>query len=214
MEKYNAYSKYGPLGVCGYLKDEYGKFFKNDRLPSLTNIPVPEGSTSPAQGKYDNGEPPRGDGRKCYTCGGNNLCPDCLQLKQSNSRSHGGRGGYGSGGHGHGRGNGDRGGGRNGAVSNTTTDSRDVIRKPMAAWKHIHTVDGNIVIDEISDTTWKFYKNGVCSVTVTAGFYNRSHTTSEHSACAPKVDPPQSQYNDTPTLEINFASSSDPSWNI
>ena len=49
----------------------------------------------------------------------------------------------------------------------------------MAAWKYIHPVDKNKVVD-ISGTTWKLCKKCVYSVMGKAGFNNRSNTTSEH----------------------------------
>ena len=45
---------------------------------------------------------------------------------------------------------------------------------------------------------------------VKAGLYNVYHTTSEH--CDPKSYPPQSQSNDTPTLENNFATAPAPNF--
>ena len=38
------YSKYGPIGICGYLQDEYGRLFKNGRWPALTDVQQPEGN--------------------------------------------------------------------------------------------------------------------------------------------------------------------------
>ena len=76
MENYNAYEKYGLVGVCGYLQDEYGKLFKNVRWHVLSGITYPERNTALAQGTDDNVDPPCDDGRKCYKCGGNNLLPD------------------------------------------------------------------------------------------------------------------------------------------
>ena len=43
MKNYNAYGKYVPVGVCGYLQDEY-EFFKNFSWPDLSDIPIPEGN--------------------------------------------------------------------------------------------------------------------------------------------------------------------------
>ena len=73
MDNGNANDKYGPVGVLGYLQVDYVKLFKNGRWPDLSDIPVPELNTVPAQGTHINGNPPRYDGRKCYECGGNNL---------------------------------------------------------------------------------------------------------------------------------------------
>ena len=36
--------EYGPIGICGYLQDEYGKLFKNGRWPVLTDVQQPEGN--------------------------------------------------------------------------------------------------------------------------------------------------------------------------
>ena len=74
----------------------------------------------------------------------------------------------------------------------------------MYVTAYIHTVDENTVI-EIYGKTWKFCKKYVCSVADKAGFYNRSHATSEHRVRAPEAYPSQSQSYDTPTLEINFS---------
>ena len=55
MKSENAYAKYGPVGVCGYLQDEY-EFFKNFSWPDLSDIPIPEGNIAPVKSKYDNGD--------------------------------------------------------------------------------------------------------------------------------------------------------------
>ena len=55
MKNDNAYGKYGPVGVCGYLQDEY-EFFKNVSWPDLSDIPLPEGNIAPVQSTYDNGD--------------------------------------------------------------------------------------------------------------------------------------------------------------
>ena len=178
-----------------------------------TFVPVTEENTAPAQGTYDNSDYRHSDGRKCYKCGSNNLPPDCPWLKQSNTSGNGGRGGDGRYGHGYVRGNGDRRGFRNGAINNSTRDSRYVNRKPMDAWKYINTVDQNTAVG-ISGTTLKFCKKCFYSVTDKSGFYNLYHTTSEHCACDTEVGPPKSQYDDTPTPESKFASSPDPPCNL
>ena len=77
IENGNAYAKYGPVGVCGYLQDEYGKLLNNNSWPALAGITVPGGNTSPAQGTYDNDNPPRDDGKKLYKFGGNHLHYEC-----------------------------------------------------------------------------------------------------------------------------------------
>ena len=64
IENDNDYAKYFPVGVCGYLKYEYGKCFNNNHWPELTDIPVSEGNTEPVKGKYDNGDPTHTDGHK------------------------------------------------------------------------------------------------------------------------------------------------------
>ena len=79
----------------------------------------------------------------------------------------------------------------------------------MAAWKYIHPVDENTVVD-ISGTTWKFCQKCVCSVTDKSGFQNLFHTTSEHRDRAIETYPPQYQSDDLTTPESNFAQSSDP----
>ena len=63
--------------MCGNLQDEYGKLFRNGHWHTLTDIPVPEGDTSPAQVKYNNCDPPHADGQKCYVCSGTHILPDC-----------------------------------------------------------------------------------------------------------------------------------------
>ena len=82
----------------------------------------------------------------------------------------------------------------------------------MFAWKYIHPIDENIVL-EIYGTTWKFFKKHVYSVMGKAGFYNTSQATFEHGARANKADTTQSQCDDTHTLESNFVSSPDPPCN-
>ena len=42
MENDNAYAKYVPVGVCGYLQDKYLIFFKNGRWPTLTKNNITE----------------------------------------------------------------------------------------------------------------------------------------------------------------------------
>ena len=56
--------------------------------------------------------------------------------------------------------------------------------QPMSAWKYIQPVDENTVV-WIYGTTCKLRKKSVCSVMSKAGFYNHSHTTSEHRDCYP-----------------------------
>ena len=58
---YNTYVKYGLVRVYGYLKDQYGKLFNNFHWHVLTNSPIPEGNTAPAQGTDNNGNPRRSD---------------------------------------------------------------------------------------------------------------------------------------------------------
>ena len=38
MENDNPFAKYGPVGFCGYLQDEYGIFFNNGCWPDLTEF--------------------------------------------------------------------------------------------------------------------------------------------------------------------------------
>ena len=62
MKSENAYAKYGPVGVCGYLQDEYGFFFKNGLWTDFIDSTVLEGNTSPEKGAYDNSDHPCSDG--------------------------------------------------------------------------------------------------------------------------------------------------------
>ena len=141
LENDNAYAKYGPFGVCEYIEDDYVKLFKNGSWPDLTDIPVPEEKTAPAQWTDNNGNPPCANIRKCYECGGNNICSYCPWLQNNNYIRHGVCGWEGRGGTGQGRVNGDHGGGHNGDSVNITLDSCDGNRKPMATSKYIHSVD-------------------------------------------------------------------------
>ena len=152
-------------------------FFKNSCWPALTDISVPEVNKAPAQRTYNNGYPPRADGRKCYKCGGNHIFPDSPRLQQANSRGHGGCGGDVRGGHGHGRVNGDSGGSCHGDIRNRTHDRSDGNSKLMVSWKYIYPLNENTVVG-IAGTTWKFCKKCVCYVMGKAGFYDYSHTTS------------------------------------
>ena len=143
MENDNDYTKYCPVGVCGYLKDEYGKLFKNGHWSDLTNIPWSLGITATSQRADNNGYPSLADGHKCYECGGNNLSPEVYSLQHENSRGHCGLVGYGRYGHGHGRVNDDCGGVHNGYSSNITRDRLDGNLKPVEDWKYIHIIDEN-----------------------------------------------------------------------
>ena len=64
MENDNDNSKYGQVGDCGYLHNDYEKLFKNCRWPDITYISVPEVNTATEQGTDDNGYPTCNDGRK------------------------------------------------------------------------------------------------------------------------------------------------------
>ena len=72
-------AKYGPIGICGYLQDKYGKLFKNGRWPALTDVQQPEGNNitpkTPTPSPTTSGDEPLADGRTCYTCGGIHLRP-------------------------------------------------------------------------------------------------------------------------------------------
>ena len=107
-------------------------------------------SETPTLPPATSGYQPRADGHTCYTCGGNHLRSDCPRRRNSSER--GGRGGGGA----RNAWNGGRGG--HGAVV-----AADQPRTAMAAWKYIHPVDSNIIV-EINGTTWKFCNRCVCSV--------------------------------------------------
>ena len=84
------YSKYGSIGICGYLQDEYGKIFKNGCWPALTDVQQPEGNNTtpetPTPSPTTSGDQPRADGRTCYTCGEHHLRPDCPRHRNSSGR--------------------------------------------------------------------------------------------------------------------------------
>ena len=121
------------------------------------------------QGTYDNSKPTRDGGGKWYEYSGSHFFLDCPWIQLSNSSGHGGHVEYDWSGNGNGRVNGDRGRGRNGDISNITYDIHGGNHKPMSAFKYIHPIDDNTVV-EISGTTLKFYKHSVWYFTFNDGF--------------------------------------------
>ena len=127
----------GFVGIFSIIQEK----FNNIHWNALTDISVPEGKTSPANGTDDNVDPLHADGRKFYECDGNHFIPDCPLPQHANSIGHGGRGGDGRVSHGHGIVNGDHGGGRNGSSSNINRGIHDGNLKPLVYWKYIHFVE-------------------------------------------------------------------------
>ena len=65
-------------------------------------------------------------------------------------------------------------------------------------------MDSNTIV-EINGTTWKFSNRCVCSVTCKVGFYNKTHTSSQHgnvAQAAVAAAPPARQPAEEPAANL------------
>ena len=89
MKADSRYEKYGPIGCCGFLQDEYGKLFGQKRWEAVTSI-LPQSNLTPA---------PNDDVRRCFECQSTthirSACPVLGRDGNGQGRGGGGDGGRG-----------------------------------------------------------------------------------------------------------------------
>ena len=175
------YPTYGPLGLCALIQEEYGELKRSNEWPALTAT-LPEGNYSgPASGRNS-------QGRRCYKCNSEfHLANDPI-CPENSSTSNGGGNGTNS-----------------GTNSGTTTESSrppatpsssgsgstnnnsptppavtGSAAAPASIWKYIHPADKNQKLD-VNGKTYQFCEKCICHHTGKTGFYNTTHTTSQHT---------------------------------
>ena len=181
LEGHADYSSYGPVHICAILHKEYSALKKIKDWPALEER-IPSSNLTPVSEEVNSG------GRLCFKCNSKTHLansPKCPHYNRG-GRTQGGRGPGGRGGR----------GGRNSNNSNIEVDhssdtnntndddpnsdtSTSTNVAPASVWKYIHPSDKDQTI-EVNGITFKFCAKCTCRKTGRVGFYNRTHTTSQH----------------------------------
>ena len=144
------YPKYGPIGICGILQEEYSRLYKAKDWPALSCDQVKEelqsNFTNVTTGKM---AAPKREKTKRHEHGPE---PDRSTTTSSPTSIP------------------------TSSKSSTNNETSPAERHP---WKYVHPANENQIMD-IDGKTWKFCKHCVCRHTKKKGFYNLSHTTSQH----------------------------------
>ena len=178
--RHSDYPTYGPLGLCALIQEEYGELKRSNEWPAL--------SSSLPQVNFTGSETRNTGGRRCYTCNSEfHLAPDCTE-----NRSRGG----GNETHSNTNENNATNGrntttppapsdSRSGSGTNTSTNPTQPPRTgsasaPASTWKYIHPADKNQKL-VVNEKTYYFCEKCICHHTGKTGFYNTTHTTTQHT---------------------------------
>lgn len=174
---------------------------------------IPESNLSPAEGVKNQG------GKRCYKCDSEyHLAnsPTCPKRNQPQSGNHQQSG--------RGRGRGRGGGGTTATTTGTsvtpsvtapsqetqvTSDTSNTSTAPAAVWKYIHPAnDDQILI--VNGKTFKFCKYCKCHSTQKVGFYQLSHSSSDHvHAAPPRNDDTTPEGHHSPDHEVDYSTPAD-----
>ena len=161
LKKDPLYSTYGPVAICGFLQKEYGRLFKDKDWPTLTSSFESNNVTTVISSRKAQDKK-----KRCHECGSEdhlqNTCPLLGRAPHQKQQSLIASSSSGS----------------SSSSTNAPSSSSDdpSIKYP---WKYIHLTDENQTMT-MDDKIWKFCKHCVCRQTKKKGFYNLSHTSSEH----------------------------------
>ena len=193
------YPTYGPLGLCALIQEEYGELKRSNEWPALTST-LPEGNYS---------GPPSGRnslGRRCYKCNSEfHLANDPICPENSSTRTDEGENGTNSGTTNESS--------RSSSSPSTQSSSGSgpnnspllpavsgSASAPASIWKYIHPADKNQKLD-VNGKTYYFCAKCVCHHTSKTGFYNTTHTTSQHT---PGLGRRRNQTDSTPSAQGNL----------
>ena len=155
LEKHPSYAKYSPLRLCALLQTEYGLLLESEEWPAASST-RPEGNVGADNGILNP------NGRKCYRCGSryhlanDSTCPEARDTpaeENSNPTPPA----------------------MNGNSTNTSNPPGS------NAWKYIKPADED---QKVTMNGMDFFFCGKCRCRRTGkvGFYNRTHSTSQHRA--------------------------------
>ena len=143
------YPKYGSIGICGILQEEYSRLYKAKDWPALSCDKVKE----ELQSNFTNVATEKTAAPKREKTKRHEHSPEPDRSTTSLPTSI-----------------------PTSSKSSTNNETGPAERHP---WKYVHPANKNQIMD-IDGKTWKFCKHCVCRHTKKKGFYNLSHTTSEH----------------------------------
>ena len=154
LENDPEYPKYGPLGICVTMRENYSELVTTDQWPALKqSVPagnlgaVPEQPSAVIEPKKNH------NGMKCHICGSEyHFKAQCTTLKPPFTINDKGKGG----------GNGNPSG------------------KGGASWRYVHPADDNATVT-LDNKKYYFCKHCVCKHTGNKGFYNRTHASKDHT---------------------------------
>mmetsp|Transcript_15021 Transcript_15021/g.28265 ORF Transcript_15021/g.28265 Transcript_15021/m.28265 type:complete len:2300 (+) Transcript_15021:159-7058(+) len=173
------YSTLGPVALCGFLQEKYGRLVTAKAWPALS-------ATLPAS----NLSPVISDVRRCYHCQSTDHLRDtCPQLGRDGSGGGGRKGRKGRSGGGGTTASADttpspetnsrNDGGLNSGDGSSGAGTNNNTRSPFPAWRYIEPVDkaSSIVI---GDVTYKWCGECRCKATGKKGYFTTSHFTAQH----------------------------------
>lgn len=210
--RHSDYPTYGPLGLCALIQEEYGELKRSNEWPALTAT-LPQGNYTGSNGQKNSG------GRRCYICDSeNHLAPDCTENRSrregdDNTESDTGKSRArtpnpvvppSSSGSSNPNSNG----------TGTPNTSLGSAAAPASIWKYIHPSDKNQKL-EVNGKTYYFCEKCICHHTSKTGFYNTTHTTSQHAPGVgrrrnPSDSTPAAQGNMTPVEDTSSKNSKKP----
>ena len=183
LKTLSTYPTHGPFALCAELQELYGELKRTHEWPALTaTLPAANlagsagGGETQQSGTPNNSRRKNPDGRKCYKCGSDThlanseLCRHHHNYRgtsnntpQSSPTSKGG------------------GNEPNSSSGTNNTSTVPPSSAPASVWKYIWPANHDEVI-EVNNKKYYFCKFCVCHTSGKVGFYNRSHTSSNHQA--------------------------------
>ena len=158
LERTSGYTLYGPLGICVSMRESYSDLVSTKQWPALTAT-IPSSNLGYVQDKSGSeGKHKNPNGMKCHICGSEyHLKFKCPDKPPTN-------------------GDGEK---NDGGQKNDGSTARN------SDWRYCKPADDNATMT-VNDLLYKYCKHCKCKRTGRIGFFNRTHSSSEHKF--PRVD--------------------------